>query len=148
MNKKIVAFFLLIFCVIATVIIGVFGKVPDPASRIGVETIAFIDRGRPSENFEPERNIDNGKIIRIERGNDQYQLEWRILPSDATNQQVSFLILSGAAYSSVSPTGLITFLQEHSVTIRIQSNLQDNKSDTITVEFIGNPGSEEPNPFD
>lgn len=148
MNKKIVAFFLVIFCVIATVIIGIFGKIPDPASQISVESIRFLDRGRPDNNFEPQVNQDDEKLIRIERGNTTYQLEWRILPENATNKAVTFVILSGAAFIDISPTGLITFHQEQSVTIRIQSNLHDSKYDIIITEFIGSPGSEEENPFD
>ncbi len=148
MNKKIVALFLFVFCIIATVVIGIFGKIPDPASRIAVEEIAFIDRGRPSYNFAPEVNDDQEKLIKIQRGNATYQLEWQILPSNATDQSVRFIILSGAAYSSISTTGLITFHAEQSITIRILSNIRDDKSDIVIIEFIGNPDSEEENPFD
>jgi hypothetical protein len=147
MNKKIVAIFLFIFCVLAVVAIGVFGKVPDPSSIIAVEEIAFLDRSRQEEDFECERNEDGEKIIYIERGKNKYQLNWRLNPDDATDKKVSFVVLSGAEFVEIDSDGEITFFKEVSITVKIISNLKDKKEDIVIIEFIGNPSSGEENPF-
>lgn len=147
MNKKIVAIFLFIFCVLAVVAIGVFGKVPDPSSIIAVEEIAFLDRSRQEEDFECERNEDGEKIIYIERGKNKYQLNWRLNPGDATDKKVSFVVLSGAEFVEIDSDGEITFFKEVSITVKIISNLKDKKEDIVIIEFIGNPSSGEENPF-
>ncbi|HEY8395556.1 MAG TPA: hypothetical protein VIK96_02135 [Bacilli bacterium] len=147
MNKKIVALFLFVFCVVAVVAIGVFGKVPDPASIIRVERIYFIDPSRPENDFECEVNEDGEKVIKIQRGNETYQLHWRIEPENATDKKVSFVKVANGDFFEIDANGLITFKEEVSVTVKIQSNLKDLKSDTVNIEFIGKPSSEEENPF-
>lgn len=147
MNKKIVALFLFVFCVVAVVAIGVFGKVPDPASIIRVEKIYFIDPSRPENDFECEVNEDGEKVIKIQRGNETYQLHWRIEPENATDKKVSFVKVANGDFFEIDANGLITFKEEVSVTVKIQSNLKDLKSDTVNIEFIGKPSSEEENPF-
>ncbi|NLD26455.1 MAG: hypothetical protein GX661_03755 [Acholeplasmataceae bacterium] len=138
MNKKIVALFLFVFCIIAIVAIGVFGKIPDPPSSIAVEVISF-------KNYE--YNDDGEKIIYIQRGKSTYQLEWEINPQDATDQTVSFVILSNETFVEINKEGLITFFQEVPITVKIQSNEKDKKEDTVIIEFIGNTSSDEENPF-
>jgi|GEM_PF-1437158 len=149
MNKKIVALFLFVFCVIAVVAIGVFGKVPDPASIIRVERIYFIDPSRPEHGFECELNEDGEKVIYIQRGNKTHQLYWRIEPENATDKSVSFVKMANGEFFEISSDGLITFKQEVSITVRIQSNIKDSKTDIVNIEFIGRPSSDEDeNPFD
>jgi hypothetical protein len=138
MNKKIVALFLFVFCIIAIVAIGVFGKIPDPPSTVAVEEISF-------KNYE--LNEEGEKIIYLRRGNPTYQLEWEITPQDATDKSVSFVILSGGNFVEISKEGVITFFQEISITVKIQSNVKDKKEDTVIIEFIGKPSSDEENPF-
>ncbi|MFA6738883.1 MAG: hypothetical protein WCS53_00770 [Bacilli bacterium] len=148
MNKKTVALFLFVFCVISVIAIGIYGKIPDPASTIAVTKIEFIDTSRPEFDFECERTEEDNKIIYIERGNPNYQLTWRITPQDATDQMVTFVVITGGEFVQISTTGMVTFLEEVAVTIRIQSNPQDGRSDVVIIEFLGNPGGgEEPNPF-
>jgi hypothetical protein len=148
MNKKIVAIFLFVFCVIAVVAIGVFGKVPDPASIISVEEIIFLDRSRHEDNFECELNEDGEKVIYIQRGNDTYQLDWQFNPENATDITVSFIKIAGSDFFDIDANGLITFKKEVAITVKIQSNLKDLKSDIVNIEFIGNPSSDEEDPFD
>lgn len=149
MNKKIVALFLFVFCIIAVVAIGVFGKVPDPASIIPVEKISFIDPSRHEENFECELNEDGEKVIYIQRGNTEHQLYWRINPENATDQSVSFVKVANGDFFEVDANGLVTFTKEVSITVKIQSNFKDLKSDVVNIEFIGKPSSnEDENPFD
>lgn len=148
MNKKIVALFLFVFCVVAVVAIGVFGKVPDPASIIRVEKIYFIDPSRPENDFECEVNEDGEKVIKIQRGNETYQLHWRIEPENATDKKVSFVKVANGDFFEIDANGLITFKEEVSITVKIQSNLKDLKSDIVNIEFIGKPSSnEDENPF-
>ena len=149
MYKIIVALFLFVFCVIAVVAIGVFGKVPDPASIIRVEEIYFIDPSRPEHDFECELNDDGEKVIYIQRGNKTHQLYWRIRPENATGQSVSFVKMANGDFFEVEANGLITITEEVSITIKIQSNIKDLKSDIVNIEFIGRPSSDEDeNPFD
>ena len=149
MNKKIVALFLFVFCVIAVVAIGVFGKVPDPASIIRVEEIYFIDPSRPEHDFECELNDDGEQVIYIQRGNKTHQLYWQTKPEKATDQSGRSVKMANGGFFEVDDNGLITFTEEASMTIKIQSNIKDLKSDIVNIEFIGGPSSDEDeNPFD
>jgi hypothetical protein len=135
MNKKIIVLILTVFCILATIIISVFGKVPEDTSRVPVSTIMFVDN--TTEDGMCEVNEEGIKIILIEKGTTEYQLQYFINPSEATDQSVSFQIVSGIEYASVSETGVITFYEQSSVTVKIYSNALDFKSDVVIIDFEG-----------
>ena len=135
MNKKIIVLILSIFCILATILVSVFGKVPEDSSRVPVSTIMFVDDS--TEDGMCEVNEEGTKIIFIEKDTNEYQLQYFINPSEATDQSVSFQIISGVEYASVSETGVITFYEQSSVTVRIYSNPLDFKSDVVIIDFKG-----------
>ena len=135
MNKKIVVLFLFIFCLIATILISVYGKMPEDSSRTPVQSIEFIDP--ETEDGECKLTSDGNKIIEIETGTTEYQLNYRINPDYATEQTVTFVIINGAEFATISETGLITFTSEYSITVRIYSNFYDNKTDVVIIDFVG-----------
>ena len=49
-------------------------------------------------------------------------MEYLINPADATEQDVSFQILSGQEFVSITEDGLLTFSQEVPITVKIYSN--------------------------
>ena len=149
MNKKIIVLILIIFCLASTIIISVFGKVPDDSGRVPVNAIMFVDNS--TEDGLCVENADGHKTINIERGTETYQLEWLINPSQASEQEVTFQIVSGQDYATVSETGLVTFTMEYPVTIKIYSNMTDFKSDVVIISFVGNQNiviPDEEDPFD
>lgn len=135
MNKKIVVLILVIFCILATIVMSIFGKVPEDSSRTPVESIEFIDPTKT--NNKCEINEDGDKIIYIEKGTVEYQVNYIINPSNASELTVYFEIINGKEYASINETGLITFEKEYTVTVKIWSNYYDNKTDTVIIEFGG-----------
>ena len=135
MNKKIVVLFLFIFCLVATILISVYGKMPEDSSRTPVESIEFVDP--TTDDGECKLTSDGNKIIEIETGTTEYQLNYRINPDYATEKNVTFVIINGAEFATISETGLITFTSEYSITIRIYSNFYDNKTDVVIIDFVG-----------
>ena len=148
MNKKVVVMLLAVFCIIATIVMSVFGKLPEDAYRTPVQYIEFVDPTQ--EDGKCKVNSDEEKIIEIPFGTTEYQLNYFINPTDATELNVTFSIINGAEYAEVSQEGLITFNQEYSITVRIYSNFYDNKMDDVIILFGGDNVSVIPpdeNPF-
>jgi len=135
MNKKTIIFFLFIFCLLSTIAMSIWGKVPDPTS-INVTDVVFTDMSRAANNYECELNDDDEKIIYLARGTKTYQLTWQILPFDASDESVSFQS-SNIEVATVNETGLVTILQEYTFEITIYSNLKDAKSDRVNIDFTG-----------
>ena len=156
MNKKIIVLLLVVFCLASTIIISVFGKVPEDSSIINVNAIMFVDNS--TEDGMCEVNEEGYKMIHLEKGTVEYQLEWLINPSEATDKSVSFQIVNGQENASISKTGLVSFsydVEDESefwapVTIKIYSNPLDFKSDVVIIDFTGKQGSvvgPDDNPF-
>ena len=157
MNKKIIVLLLVVFCLASTIIISVFGKLPEDSSIISVNAIMFVDTSK--EDGMCEVNEEGYKVISLEKGTVEYQLEWLINPSEATDQSVSFQIVNGQENATISETGLISFLyniEDESefwapITVKIYSNPLDFKTDVVIVNFVGKQGSvvgPDDNPFD
>lgn len=136
MNKKIVTLILVIFSIIAAVVISVFGKVPEDTTRITVESISFIDPFKA--DLQCDVNNEGEKVILIPKGTTTYQLQYLINPSDATDQEVRFVVESGDEHATVSETGLVTFNSEYMIRVRVFANVQDHmKFDTVIIDFSG-----------
>lgn len=157
MNKKIIVLLLVVFCLASTIIISVFGKVPEDSSIINVNAIMFLDSS--TEDGMCEVNDEGYKMIHLEKGTVEYQLEWLLNPSEATDQSVSFQIVNGQENATISETGLVSFaynIEDESefwapVTVKIYSNPLDFKSDVVIIDFTGKQGSvvgPDDNPFD
>ena len=136
MNKKIIVLLLVVFCLASTIVISIFGKVPEDSGRVAVNAIMFVDNS--TEDGLCVENADGYKTISIKRGTETYQLEWLINPSQATEQDVTFQVVNGQDYATVNETGLVTFTMELPVTIKIYSNMTDFKTDVVILTFVGN----------
>lgn len=135
MNKKIVVLILAVFCIIATIVMSVFGKVPEDSSRTPVESIEFIDPTK--EEGKCDLNSDGEKIIYLEKGTLEYKVNYVINPNNATETEVYFEIINGKEYASIDESGLVVFEKEYAITIKIWSNYFDNQTDTVILEFGG-----------
>lgn len=136
MNKKTVSLILIVCCLLLIIVVSILGKVPDDASRTPVESIEFIDSRNPDGLCKV--NDEDKKIIELEVGTKEYQLEYRINPTEATEKEVYFFIMGDDSIATVSETGLVTFHKEASITVKIVSNYTDNKIDFVIIDFIGN----------
>lgn len=146
MNKKTVSLILIVCCLLLIIVVSVLGKVPDDESRTPVESIEFIDSRNPDGLCKV--NDEDKKIIELEVGTTEYQLEYRINPTTATEQEVYFFIMGDDSIATVSEAGLVTFNKEASITVKIVSNYTDNKIDFVIIDFVGNKGGEiTENPF-
>ena len=146
MNKKTVSLILVVCCLLLIIVVSLIGKVPDDSSRTPVESIEFVD----SRNADGlcKVNDEDKKIIELEVGTKEYQLEYRINPTEATEKEVYFFIMGDNSIATVSDTGLVTFHKEASITVKIVSNYTDNKIDFVIIDFTGNKGGEiTENPF-
>lgn len=147
MNKKIVFLLVAVFSILFVIIVSVFGKVPDNGSRVPVQSIIFVDNS--TDDGFCKTNDNGEKIIYIQRGTAEYQLEYLINPEAASEKEVTFQIISGGDNASVDENGLITFNYEATITVKIYSNMIDFKSDIVIIEFKGNnssviPGEDDP----
>ena len=148
MNKKIIVLLIAVFSIMFVIVVSVLGKVPESDSRVSVDSIMFVDPS--TEDGFCEVTEKGQKIIYITRGTTEYQLNYLINPTDATEQDVTFQVLTGQEHIAVSEEGLVTFYSEVSVTIKIYSNLLDFKSDVVIIEFKGNTSTvipDEDDPF-
>lgn len=139
MNKKIVTIFLVIFCLLSTLVVGIWGKVPDSSTRIAVESITILDPTK--DNQECAINDNGDKVILLEKGTLTYQIVYSISPEEPTDKSVFFSIISGKDNATIDESGLITFIEKNGntfgVTIEISSNLDDGKKDTVIIDFKG-----------
>lgn len=74
-----------------------------------------------------------GGISRINNDNGILQLIAEVLPANATNKTITWSVLSGAGYASVSSSGLLTALDNGTVTIMARANDASGVSGTIPV---------------
>ena len=139
MNKKIVTLFLVVFCLLSTLVVGIWGKVPDSSTRIAVESITILDPTKDKQ--ECETNDKGDKVILLEKGTLTYQIVYSISPEEPTDKSVFFSIISGKDNATIDERGLITFIEKNGntfgVTIEISSNLDDGKKDTVIIDFKG-----------
>lgn len=146
MNKKVIVLITFITCCLLIVLVSTLGSVPRETYRTPVSSIEFIDITK--EGGICELTSDGEKIIGIERGTKQYQLSYRINPTNATEQVVYFFLMCDKSVASVDENGLITFHKESTVTAKIVSNYSDFKIDYVIIEFRGSIHNEiTENPF-
>ena len=145
MNKKTVSLILALFCFLLIIVVSVLGKIPENPSKIHVESIEFVDSR--NEDGKCKVNDEGTKIIEIERGTLTYQIEYVLNPAEPTEKDVYFSV-SDETIATVDSNGLITFHQEESITVRINSNFTDYKEDLVIIEFTGSIREEiTDNPF-
>lgn len=147
MGKKLITMILFFFCIASTVVLSVWGSISLVNTHIRVEGIEIIDSSK--EDLKCDYNADGDKVIQIKRGTETYQVEYAFTPVDPTDKTVYFEILSGLENATIDENGLITFINESIITVKVSSNLDDAKYDVVKIMFIGNQSSDiEDNPFD
>ena len=137
MSKKVVTMIAALFCCLIVVVSSLLGTLPDEEYRTPIESIEFIDPTKPDGVCEVGSN--GRKIIKIEFGTKEYQLQYRINPSDATDQSVLFYINCDEDVATVNEAGLITFYKEISVTVRIFNTAMNRKIRLTTFFIINSP---------
>ena len=147
MGKKAIIMILFFFCIASTVVLSVWGSISLVNTHVRVEGIEIIDSSK--DDLKCDYNADGEKVIQITRGTKTYQIEYAFTPSDPTDKTVYFEILSGTESATIDENGLITFINETIITVKISSNLDDAKYDVVKVMFIGNQDSNiEDKPFE
>ncbi len=128
MNKKTLILVVLVECILAILLISIFGKAIESLYQKTLCTeIYFVD-----ENGE---RIEENALIKVDvnDANLDYQLKWVVLPDDASNKDVSFTA-SPSKYAVIDRYGKLTFLQENvSITVVISATDGSGKQATIRI---------------
>ena len=135
MSKKIIILIQLVVCVSAVVIISFFGRNPEIWRDFQYcESIHFTINGE---------RVESGTEVELEHGTKTYQLEWVILPDEATMKDVVFICESDNV--SVNESGLVEFLtDDEGATIIIKTKDESNLSSEITLTIKPDHGGELP----
>ncbi len=125
MNKKVVIIITLVECILAVLLISIFGQAIYSVHIKDVAEIHFVD--------ENGRRYEDDEIVEITLTDDKltYQLNWVVLPEDAANKGVTFTLSRDIAI--VSGTGVITFFDEGSVTIIMSTNDGRRITDSLMI---------------
>lgn len=125
MSKKIVFIVVLIECILAVLLISVFGQAIYDTSPKPVSEVYFTYAN--GEKIEDGVRLD----VQLAGGNISYQLHWAVDPENAENKKVSFT--SSKKGVVVSESGLVTFFDAVDVTIIISAVDGSNKTDSIVL---------------
>lgn len=139
MNKKVVTLIAAITCCLIIVLVSILGDVPEDTYRTPVTSIEFTDVTKAEGVCDLTEKGE--KIIGIARETTEYQLTYRINPTEATDKEVYFFLMCDESVATVNETGLITFFKEVTITAKIVSNYNDFKIDYVIIEFTGNNSS-------
>lgn len=128
MNKKTLILVVLVECILAILLISIFGKAIESLYQKTLCTeIYFVDEN--GERIEEDALI----VVDISDSNLDYQLNWVIKPDDATVKDVKFTA-SPSKYALIDKHGKLTFLQENvSITVVIMATDGSGKQATIRI---------------
>jgi uncharacterized protein YjdB len=132
MSRKMVFLIEIIVCIIAVVIVSLIGvnpeiwKVYTPVSSVSFTNteITFTE---------------NKKIITIKSGTKNYTLTYSVLPSNATNSDVSFSS-SDESIATVDNNGVVNIIRETGFNIIIIAKDGTKKSDSVSFIFSSSGG--------
>ena len=131
MNKRVVFIIVLIECVLAVLLISIFGQaIFNAVNTVVVQEVYFT--------YADGTKIEDGKTLSVELSDSKmdYQLYWEILPDNASNQKVTFTA-SKPDKVEVNAAGVVTFYDEVSVTIIIHTE-DGNHYDEIVLIPVDN----------
>ena len=128
MNKKTLILVVLVECILAIVLISIFGKAIESLYQKTLCTeIYFVDDN--GNRIEEDALI----VVDINDSNLDYQLKWVVVPDDASNKDVAFTA-SPSKYAVIDEYGKITFLQENvSITVVISTTDGSGKQATLRI---------------
>ena len=144
MSKKLIVLIEIVVCVMAIIVVSLFGLNPenwrDNVYATGIEfyenDVTLID-----EKYQPTDEI---KLqIVLDKASHTYQLKWRILPETATVKDVVFAFSGGIKQENgdvtdgnvtVTKDGLVVFSKEvKGLTITVSTTDGSNYSDRISI---------------
>lgn len=127
MSKKIVLIVVLIECILAVLLISVFGQAIYNSGPKLVTEIYFT--------YENGEKIEDGKqlVVTLTDSKRDYQLYWEIDPENASDGSVKFTSSEDGVV--VDSNGKVTFIKDVlSVVIMVESLDGGNKRDAITLK--------------
>lgn len=129
--KKSVIIVIGIIYVLAIVIVGFFGlKIKQYDANIYVKSVEITN-----SDIEIWGNGDKVITIYLDDGY-EYQLEWKITPSNATHPEVKFGYDTSSTVGSVDQEGKVTFYKAGVITIYVSSVDGSAKSDSVKLIAI------------
>lgn len=154
MTKKVIVAIEFVVCVLAIVIISVFGLNPETwRDFVPASSLTITNESNAQTGITVTRETVNGREIvyaKIPRGMRTYQIYWVIGPENATIQQISFTSAEiNANIISVDDTGLVSFLTTgtQGATVVLSTTDGTNRRATIVITFdIGSDGGDIPLP--
>ena len=135
MNKRVVFIVVLIECILAVLLISIFGQaIYNAVNNIVVQEVYFT--------YADGTKIEDGEHLTVELTDSKmdYQLYWAIGPENASNQNVTFTS-SKPDQVVVNSSGVVTFYVEVGVTITIHTE-DGNQVDAIILIPQDNSGGD------
>lgn len=134
MSKKMIILIQLAVCVIAIIVISLYGRNPENWRDFNYcESLYFlVDDSRVPRGYE----------IELENDTETYQLIWFVGPENATIKTVRFLSYNENVL--VDENGLVTFLSDEGATIYIYTTDNSLLSSEIMFSFLLSEGGDLP----
>lgn len=130
--KKSVIIVIGIIYVLAIVVVGFFGlKIKKFDSNVYIKNVEITN-----SDIEVWESGEKVVIIYLSDGN-EYQIEWKITPSNATHPEVNFGYDTSSTVGSVDQEGKVTFYRNGVLTVYVSSADGSAKSDSVKIIAIG-----------
>ncbi len=154
MTKKVIVAIEFVVCVLAIVIISVFGLNPETwRDFVPVNSLTITNQSNEAAGITVTKETVNGREVvyaKIPRGTRTYKINWVIGPENATIPEISFTSAEiNANIISIDDTGLVSFLTTgtQGATIVLSTTDGTNRRATIIITFdIGSEGGDIPLP--
>lgn len=140
MSKKTVVIIEFIVCVLAIIVISIFGLAPDTWRRdVPATKLEVVNVSDPAKDIEVTHTTKNGRDvvnIKLPRTVLEYKLLWKISPEDATNTQIRFTSSAiNDKIISVSEEGVVKFLTNKFVGVSIVLQTTDGTNLRVDVSI-------------
>lgn len=145
MTKKAVIAIEVVVCLLAVVIISIFGINPEAwREEIPADSLTITNETDTTTGVEVTRKTENGKVVvyaMLPQTMREYQITWQILPENVTNTRISFTSSKiNDNIISISDTGLVTFLtgSNTGASILLKTTDGTNRQAQIVITFKAN----------
>ncbi|MBQ7977418.1 MAG: hypothetical protein IJ301_02310 [Clostridia bacterium] len=143
MTKKAVVAIEVVVCLLAVVIISIFGINPEAwRDDIPAQSLVITNQSDPVREIDVTRSTDtNGREVvnvKLPSSIREYQIEWEISPENVTVTQISFTSAQiGGNIISISDTGLVNFLtnSNEGATIMLKTTDGTNRIAQMIITF-------------
>ena len=130
MNKKIVGIVAMFIAIAAIIGVGIWGIVIY-SNRKDIK-ITNVEITGVTVGEEIVYAVNN--VITLPKGTSSVQVNHTIKPISATKKDVKYTV-TPSTVASVNDTGLITFLQEKTITLTVEATDGSGVSATVTINF-------------